>query len=187
MNERLCLCRTARADNPGTALSFISHTETEQLSEVEEALTGGTEDVCDGVTLQAFTNVYLAFSSNGHCSCCSYCLLSGCAASCCELWDSVCSDNSESVLRPYEFKMEEIEGFRYRCRVSVLCYLRPLLLEELTLSSADVVCARAGRHALGDEAGGEGGPAEGDQTGAAQLGEAEGERSSQSRSVKEGA
>ncbi|XP_070706083.1 probable ATP-dependent RNA helicase DDX56 [Pempheris klunzingeri] len=57
--------RTARADNPGTALSFITHTELGLLSEVEEALTG---------------------------------------------------DNAESVLKPYEFKMEEIEGFRYRCR-----------------------------------------------------------------------
>lgn len=33
--------RTARADNPGTALSFIGHTELELLSEVEEALAGG--------------------------------------------------------------------------------------------------------------------------------------------------
>ncbi|XP_041667757.1 probable ATP-dependent RNA helicase DDX56 [Cheilinus undulatus] len=57
--------RTARADNPGTALSFISHTELGLLSEVEEALTG---------------------------------------------------ENSESVLKPYKFKMDEIEGFRYRCR-----------------------------------------------------------------------
>ncbi|XP_058472666.1 probable ATP-dependent RNA helicase DDX56 isoform X2 [Solea solea] len=57
--------RTARADNPGTALSFISHTELALLSEVDEALTG---------------------------------------------------DNADSVLKPYEFKMEEIEGFRYRCR-----------------------------------------------------------------------
>uniref|UniRef100_A0A3Q3GMC7 Probable ATP-dependent RNA helicase DDX56 n=1 Tax=Labrus bergylta TaxID=56723 RepID=A0A3Q3GMC7_9LABR len=57
--------RTARADNPGTALSFISHTELALLSEVEEALSG---------------------------------------------------DKSDSVLKPYEFKMEEIEGFRYRCR-----------------------------------------------------------------------
>ncbi|KAK9532174.1 hypothetical protein VZT92_009573 [Zoarces viviparus] len=57
--------RTARADNPGTALSFISHTELGLLSEVEEALTG---------------------------------------------------DNADSGLKPYEFKMEEIEGFRYRCR-----------------------------------------------------------------------
>ncbi|CAK6976466.1 probable ATP-dependent RNA helicase DDX56 [Scomber scombrus] len=57
--------RTARADNPGTALSFISHTELDLLSEVEEALTG---------------------------------------------------ENAVSALKPYEFKMEEIEGFRYRCR-----------------------------------------------------------------------
>ncbi|XP_059213331.1 probable ATP-dependent RNA helicase DDX56 [Centropristis striata] len=57
--------RTARADNPGTALSFISNTELELLSEVEEALTG---------------------------------------------------DHADSVLKPYQFKMEEIEGFRYRCR-----------------------------------------------------------------------
>lgn len=34
-------CRTARADNAGTALSFISHTELGLLLEVEEALTGG--------------------------------------------------------------------------------------------------------------------------------------------------
>lgn len=34
-------CRTARADNPGTALSFIAHTEQELLTEVEEALAGG--------------------------------------------------------------------------------------------------------------------------------------------------
>ncbi|KAM4719932.1 putative ATP-dependent RNA helicase DDX56 isoform 2-T2 [Anableps anableps] len=57
--------RTARADNPGTALSFISHTELGALAEVEEALSG---------------------------------------------------DKAESALKPYEFKMEEIEGFRYRCR-----------------------------------------------------------------------
>lgn len=57
--------RTARADNPGTALSFISHTEMGVLSEVEDALTG---------------------------------------------------DTSDCVLKPYEFKMDEIEGFRYRCR-----------------------------------------------------------------------
>ncbi|MED6268688.1 putative ATP-dependent RNA helicase ddx56, partial [Characodon lateralis] len=57
--------RTARADNPGTALSFISHTELSALAEVEEALGG---------------------------------------------------DKAESALKPYEFRMEEIEGFRYRCR-----------------------------------------------------------------------
>ncbi|KAM6902259.1 putative ATP-dependent RNA helicase DDX56 [Xenentodon cancila] len=57
--------RTARADNPGTALSLISHTELDLLAEVEEALGG---------------------------------------------------DSGASALKPYEFKMEEIEGFRYRCR-----------------------------------------------------------------------
>ncbi|XP_054612905.1 probable ATP-dependent RNA helicase DDX56 isoform X3 [Dunckerocampus dactyliophorus] len=57
--------RTARADNPGTALSFISHFQLALLKEVEEVLTG---------------------------------------------------DNAESALKPYQFKMEAIEGFRYRCR-----------------------------------------------------------------------
>lgn len=56
--------RTARADNQGTALTFVSHTEAHLLAEVEMALTDGTE----------------------------------CA------------------VKPYGFKMEEIEGFRYRCR-----------------------------------------------------------------------
>nr|XP_033805488.1 probable ATP-dependent RNA helicase DDX56 isoform X1 [Geotrypetes seraphini] len=57
--------RTARVDNPGTALTFVSHTELSLLTEIEEALMG---------------------------------------------------ENSESVLQPYKFRMEEIEGFRYRCR-----------------------------------------------------------------------
>ncbi|XP_015260363.1 PREDICTED: probable ATP-dependent RNA helicase DDX56 [Cyprinodon variegatus] len=57
--------RTARADNPGTALSFVAHTELSALEEVEESL---------------------------------------------------CGDKAESALKPYEFRMEEIEGFRYRCR-----------------------------------------------------------------------
>lgn len=57
--------RTARADKPGTALSFISHTELPMLEEVQNALIGDTTD---------------------------------------------------SVLKPYGFKMQEIEAFRYRCR-----------------------------------------------------------------------
>ncbi|XP_051971675.1 probable ATP-dependent RNA helicase DDX56 [Xyrauchen texanus] len=57
--------RTARADNPGTALSFISQTELPFLAAVENALTG---------------------------------------------------DCTDCALQPYGFKMEEIEGFRYRCR-----------------------------------------------------------------------
>uniref|UniRef100_A0A8C9W422 Probable ATP-dependent RNA helicase DDX56 n=1 Tax=Scleropages formosus TaxID=113540 RepID=A0A8C9W422_SCLFO len=57
--------RTARAGNPGTALTFVSHTELDLLAQIQDALAG---------------------------------------------------DNSESALKPYGFKMEEIEGFRYRCR-----------------------------------------------------------------------
>ncbi|XP_076876763.1 putative ATP-dependent RNA helicase DDX56 [Brachyhypopomus gauderio] len=57
--------RTARADNSGTALTFVSSSEVPLLEDVESALTG---------------------------------------------------DNSDSTLKPYGFKMEEIEGFRYRCR-----------------------------------------------------------------------
>ncbi|XP_036385386.1 probable ATP-dependent RNA helicase DDX56 [Megalops cyprinoides] len=57
--------RTARADNPGTALTFVSHGELPLLAEIEDALTG---------------------------------------------------DNADCALKPYGFKMEEIEGFRYRCR-----------------------------------------------------------------------
>ncbi|XP_063067713.1 probable ATP-dependent RNA helicase DDX56 [Engraulis encrasicolus] len=57
--------RTARADNPGTALTFVSHTELPLLADVESTLTEAETD---------------------------------CA------------------LKPYGFKMEEIEGFRYRCR-----------------------------------------------------------------------
>uniref|UniRef100_A0A8C3A9W1 Probable ATP-dependent RNA helicase DDX56 n=1 Tax=Cyclopterus lumpus TaxID=8103 RepID=A0A8C3A9W1_CYCLU len=74
--------RTARADNPGTALSFIAPTEHSLLEEVEEALTGGESDPC----------------SRLHVKC------------------PLLLDNAGTGLKPYEFKMEEIEGFRYRCR-----------------------------------------------------------------------
>ncbi|KAG7322548.1 hypothetical protein KOW79_013894 [Hemibagrus wyckioides] len=57
--------RTARADNKGTALTFVSHSEVLLLEEVESALTG---------------------------------------------------DSGNCALKPYGFRMEEIEGFRYRCR-----------------------------------------------------------------------
>uniref|UniRef100_A0A8C2IWP2 Probable ATP-dependent RNA helicase DDX56 n=1 Tax=Cyprinus carpio TaxID=7962 RepID=A0A8C2IWP2_CYPCA len=79
--------RTARADNPGSALSFISHTELQMLAEVENTLTG------DG--------------------------------------------SHDSVLKPYGFKMEEIEGFRYRCRVCLCPHaaLKPCLCFWLTEES----------------------------------------------------
>ncbi|XP_053874294.1 probable ATP-dependent RNA helicase DDX56 [Malaclemys terrapin pileata] len=57
--------RTARADNPGTALTFVTHPECPLLAEIEEALAG---------------------------------------------------ESTEPVLRPYQFRMEEVEGLRYRCR-----------------------------------------------------------------------
>ncbi|XP_043940175.1 probable ATP-dependent RNA helicase DDX56 isoform X2 [Protopterus annectens] len=57
--------RTARADNPGTALTFVSHSELPLLQEVEKALMG---------------------------------------------------DSPDMALKPYQFRMEEVEGFRYRCR-----------------------------------------------------------------------
>ncbi|XP_033015106.1 probable ATP-dependent RNA helicase DDX56 [Lacerta agilis] len=58
--------RTARADNPGTALTFVLPSEKAVLAEIEAALTGGGSD--------------------------------------------------ETPLRPYLFRMEEIEGLRYRCQ-----------------------------------------------------------------------
>ncbi|XP_020369081.1 probable ATP-dependent RNA helicase DDX56 [Rhincodon typus] len=57
--------RTARADNQGTALTFVSHTELPLLQNVEDALAG---------------------------------------------------ENLDCVLKPYQFRIEEIEGFRYRCK-----------------------------------------------------------------------
>ncbi|XP_062911394.1 probable ATP-dependent RNA helicase DDX56 [Mobula hypostoma] len=57
--------RTARVDNQGTALTFVSHTELLLLQQVEEALTG---------------------------------------------------ENMDCALKPYRFRIEEIEGFRYRCK-----------------------------------------------------------------------
>ncbi|KAM8974322.1 putative ATP-dependent RNA helicase DDX56 [Pelodytes ibericus] len=58
--------RTARANNPGVALTFVAHTELPLLAEIEEALGGDGAEAC--------------------------------------------------ALRPYRFRMEEVEGFRYRCR-----------------------------------------------------------------------
>lgn len=75
--------------------------------------------------------------------------------------------------------MEEIEGFRYRCRVSVCpqsecCQMRidslaPVLLSWQGCEAERVLCLCPGRHALGDQAGSEGSQAEGDQAGAAKL------------------
>lgn len=99
--------RTARADNPGTALSFISHTELDALAEVEEAL-GGGESVLNVFVSKSnpaadmFAEAFFMF----------YLVITGACLR------ALCSDKAEAALKPYEFKMEEIEGFRYRCRVS---------------------------------------------------------------------
>lgn len=50
-------------------------------------------------------------------------------------------DHSGSILKPYEFKMEEIEGFRYRCRVSIVSirtYLASVIQEEYRVKRARV-------------------------------------------------
>eukprot|EP00105_Crassostrea_gigas_P014259 XP_011430862.1 PREDICTED: probable ATP-dependent RNA helicase DDX56 [Crassostrea gigas] len=63
----IALCRTARGDNQGSALSFVSVKDMDLLGEVEKALSeSGTEE--------------------------------------------------DSVFKPYNFKMDEIDGFRYRAK-----------------------------------------------------------------------
>uniref|UniRef100_A0A0B7A4D0 RNA helicase n=1 Tax=Arion vulgaris TaxID=1028688 RepID=A0A0B7A4D0_9EUPU len=73
--------RTARADNPGTALSFVSIKDNEKLQEVETALIG----------------------ENG--------------------------DDEASVFKPYNFRMEEIEGFRYRAKDALQAVTRSAIQE----------------------------------------------------------
>ncbi|GFR82725.1 ATP-dependent RNA helicase dbp9 [Elysia marginata] len=73
--------RTARADNPGTALSFVSIKDHQHLEEVEKALLG--ED----------------------------------------------ADDSDTIFKPYNFKMEEIEGFRYRAKDAVQAVTRSAIQE----------------------------------------------------------
>lgn len=108
----LLFCRTARADNPGTALSFISHTEVALLAEVEEALTGGK--------VEGWPAIKSRLSTFGVCF----------------------LDHSGSVLKPYEFKMEEIEGFRYRCRVSVPCQDLSVLCHSRRARAQTSTCLR---------------------------------------------
>uniref|UniRef100_A0A673T4F0 RNA helicase n=1 Tax=Suricata suricatta TaxID=37032 RepID=A0A673T4F0_SURSU len=102
-------------------------------------------------------------------------------------------ENGTPVLLPYQFRMEEIEGFRYRCRVSGMqgggeqvrvrssgTRVRPLLH---TGHEGGLGCPAAltfgvhppGRHALGDQTGHPGGEVEGDQGGTSAFGEAQGE------------
>ena len=65
----LIVSRTARGDNKGTALSFVSVKEMSLLEEVERELAGSAE-------------------------------------------------GGDTIFKPYQFRMEEIEGFKYRAKVS---------------------------------------------------------------------
>ncbi|KAM4756360.1 putative ATP-dependent RNA helicase DDX56 isoform 3-T3 [Cyanocitta cristata] len=94
--------RTARGDNPGTALTLALPEELEQLRRIEDALAG---------------------------------------------------ENGQSMLQPYEFRMEEIETLRYRCRDamrSVTPMLTPMspMLTPMTPMLSPLLSP--GRHVLGD-------------------------------------
>jgi len=44
------------------------------------------------------------------------------------------SEDSESPLKPYQFRMAEIEGFRYRCKVGTSeCVVSYQLKEEIAM------------------------------------------------------
>ncbi|CAG5127606.1 unnamed protein product [Candidula unifasciata] len=73
--------RTARADNPGTALSFVSIKDGDKLKEVEAVLLGEA------------------------------------------------GGQGDSVFKPYNFRMEEIEGFRYRSKDALQAVTRSAIQE----------------------------------------------------------
>ena len=79
----ICLTcfRTARGDNKGTALSFVSVKEMRLLEEVEKELSGSSE-------------------------------------------------GGESLFKPYQFRMEEIEGFRYRAKVCNIAPCTPVCVKQ---------------------------------------------------------
>lgn len=94
--------------------------------------------------------------------------------------------------------MEEIEGFRYRCRVSLLrsvkmnschisvqkstncnvkCFQLAVCLDLILkfILDDESFCLHVGCHAFGDQASSEGGQTERDQAGAAHIRKAQGE------------
>ena len=90
--------RTARGDNKGTALSFVSVKEMKLLEEVEKELAGSAE-------------------------------------------------GGDTVFKPYQFRMEEIEGFKYRAKVnsfslSVSVCLSVCLSLSLSLSLFTLSCSK---------------------------------------------
>uniref|UniRef100_A0A3Q2PJM7 RNA helicase n=1 Tax=Fundulus heteroclitus TaxID=8078 RepID=A0A3Q2PJM7_FUNHE len=52
-----------------------------------------------------------------------------------EVEDALSNDNAESALKPYEFKMEEIESFRYRCRDAMHAGKKQALLHSESLKT----------------------------------------------------
>ena len=107
------------------------------------------------------------------------------------------TENRAPVLLPYQFRMEEIEGFRYRCRVSGVsgrggaggqsfwdpgqtpAAEHPVGSTPLLPPPHPDFCRlRPGCHALSDQTGHSRGEVEGDQGGASPLREAQGEAQS---------
>ena len=101
--------RTARADNPGTALTFALPEEEDGLARIEDALAGGRGDPLSlwggGGGRQwvprDIGGVRGVGSEGGGDPTCP----------------RVSLENGESMLQPYKFSTEEIEALRYRCRV----------------------------------------------------------------------
>ena len=96
------LSRTARGFECGTALTFVCPTEEVLLHEVEERLSseqGVPVSVCD-VCLCVFVCVCHLWK---HLFCCA-----------------VDNETESTTVKPYVFKMSEIEGFRYRVTVSII-------------------------------------------------------------------
>ena len=108
MHTYSILCSTARGFECGTALSLVCPTEEGRLKQVEERLSG------EEGTVSLFLVHSLLKSSLS--------------------LDIGCTEESKSgVVKPYTFKMSEIEGFRYRITVSEPCYLVPRLYEPVFL------------------------------------------------------
>lgn len=101
--------RTARADNPGTALTFVLPEERDRLAQIEDRLAGGRGGALSpwgGGHRVPRDIVGVPPRAPG--------------ARECPQGTSPCvsPENGGSMLQPYKFCMEEIEGLRYRCRVS---------------------------------------------------------------------
>ena len=92
------LLRTARGTETGSSLSFVCDSEVTQLKEVEAKLTGGAGglDQVNIVGSYPLSNPLCVYSS---------------------------VNETPIAVKPYKFKMSEIDGFRYRVKVSTLSVL----------------------------------------------------------------